>query len=50
METKASIRKRILGIRNVMSVNEGIEKSRRITQNVLTLLPIQKAEYILMQE
>lgn len=47
METKSSIRKRILSIRNAMSANECKEKSRIIMQNVLSLLSVQKAEYVL---
>lgn len=47
METKISIRKQILNFRNAMSAGECNEKSGVIMQQVLSLLPVQKAEYVL---
>ena len=47
METKISIRKQILNFRNAMSAGECNEKSYVIMQQVLSLLPVQKAEYVL---
>lgn len=47
METKISIRNQILSLRNALPINECEEKSNIITQNVLSLLSVQKAEYVL---
>lgn len=47
METKISIRNQILSLRNALPINECEEKSNIIMQNVLSLLSVQKAEYVL---
>ena len=47
METKTSIRKQMLSLRNAMSICEAKEKSSAIMQKVLSLSPVQTAEYIL---
>ena len=47
METKSSIRKQMLTCRNALSICDIKEKSSAIMQNVLSLIPVQKAEYIL---
>lgn len=47
METKSSIRKQILSLRNAMSATECEEKSSNIMQNVLSLISVQRAEYVL---
>ncbi len=47
METKHSIRKQILTLRNAMSVEEIETKSDRIRQNALSLVSVQRAEYVL---
>ncbi len=47
METKNSIRKQFLSLRNAMPLDECIKKSMDIMQNVLSLSQIQTARYIL---
>lgn len=47
METKSSIRKRILNLRNSIPLNECSNKSMAVMQNILSLSQIQTAEYIL---
>ncbi len=47
METKNSIRKQILSLRNAMPLDECAKKSMDIMQNVLSLSQIQTARYIL---
>ena len=47
METKSSIRKKILAYRNTMPVEECTKKSMDIMNNLLSLFLLQKAEYIL---
>lgn len=47
METKSSIRRQILGLRNAMSAGETETKSNKIQQNVLSLISVQRAEYVL---
>lgn len=47
METKSSIRKQILGLRNAMSFDECNVKSMAVMQKVLSLSQIKHAEYVL---
>ena len=47
METKNSIRKQMLMLRNAMTQEEGVQKSRQIARNVWNLPEIFDAEYIL---
>lgn len=47
METKISIRKKMLGLRSEMTDEECMEKSNSILKNLLTLPGVQNAEYIL---
>lgn len=47
METKISIRKRMLQLRGEMTDADCVEKSRSILQNLLTIQSVQKAGYIL---
>lgn len=47
METKSSIRKQILSLRNAMSICEIQEKSSAIFHNAFSLLSVQAADYIL---
>ena len=47
METKTSIRKQILGIRNTLSLCECEEKSDSIMRKVLSLKAVQQAKYVL---
>ena len=47
METKSSIRKQILALRNAMLPEECSRKSRKIMEYVLSLPGVQNAEYIL---
>lgn len=47
METKNSIRKQILLLRNAMTPDDCLEKSRQITEKVLSLPVVKDAEYIL---
>ena len=47
METKTSIRKQILSLRNTMTSEERKQKSQVIIENSLKLLPVKEAEYVL---
>lgn len=47
METKSFIRKQVLSLRNMLSVSACEEKSSIIMQNILSLLPVQRAECVL---
>ena len=47
METKSSIRKQSLALRNAMNPDECIFKSKNIMQNILSLSQVKKADYIL---
>lgn len=47
METKSSIRKQSLALRNAMNPDECIFKSKNIMQNILLLSQVKKADYIL---
>lgn len=47
METKISIRKQMLGLRNAMSLCECEEKSASIIQKVLALAKVKQAKYVL---
>ena len=47
METKSSIRKQSLALRNAMNPEECIFKSKNIMQNILLLSQVKKADYIL---
>jgi len=47
METKSSIRKQFLSLRNAMPMNECLKKSMDITKNVLSLSVLKQAKHIL---
>lgn len=47
METKNSIRKQILALRNAMSQEECVKKSRMVVRKVLDLPNVQNSEYVL---
>ena len=47
METKNSIRNRLLALRNEMDIEDCVQKSRQIMEKVLALPAVQNAEYVL---